>query len=60
MQPGTPSLEPDAPRPQPLHPRRGLHDGLSAKDASNMAYSTLKQYHGWLTSKAVGTMTAVP
>ena len=43
-----------------MHPRRGLHDGLSAKDASNMAYSTLKQYHGWLTSKAVGTMTAVP
>jgi len=40
---------------------RGLHDGLSAKDASNMAYATLKQYHGWLTSKAVGTiMTAAP
>ena len=43
-----------------MHPRRGLHDGLSAKDASNMAYSTLKQYHGWLTSKAVSTMTAAP
>ena len=40
---------------------RGLHDGLTAKDAAGKAYDTLKQYHGWLTSKAVGTiMTAAP
>jgi len=40
---------------------RGLHDGNSAKEAAGKAYDTLKQYHGWLTSKAVGTiMTAAP
>ena len=40
---------------------RSLHDGKSSKDAAGDGYATLKKYHGFFTSKAVGTiMTAAP